>query len=385
MRVIGTEPRDCESCGSTDLEPLWFHFYDARTRDGIFRFPINDVICRVCGFVFVSPVFIESDIGQYYKASYSAFAGAAPDYSVANRAGFLSEIASSRGIFVEIGSNRRSEFHSLLERSFSAVKLVELNDSVDSDFRSLSSLPDQFADVLAHYFVLEHIPRVPAFLHECHRVLRPGGTMVCEVPDISYYPRDPAALQLHEHTSHFSQDALRTIAGECGFEMLRADIALCSRPFGFVAEFRRREQTQVYLHPSEYEQNRGLVLAGLARMRAIGRAMAAQAEELEQYTRLGQPVICWAANDLLVRFALNHGLPTNVTVVDSNPEKNGFLDGVKVLTPGVAEDEIKAARAIFIFTCFHAQAILRQIEKSFGKTFETDSIHIVDHSITDSR
>jgi SAM-dependent methyltransferase len=100
-------------------------------------------------------------------------------------------------------------FHSRLRRRFSRVLTVEINESVDADCRSIQALPDEFADVVAHYFVLEHVPAVRTFLRDCRRILKRSGFLVCEVPNILLYPDDPGALRLYEHTNHFSPGCLQ--------------------------------------------------------------------------------------------------------------------------------------------------------------------------------
>ena len=108
VRVLELEPRECENCLSDDLESLSPVRYDARTRAGIYRFDSTNVICRRCGFVFVSPIYRHSDLSEYYRNSYAAFDGQEPDYDVGKRLSFLREVAPKCEVLVEIGSNRRT-------------------------------------------------------------------------------------------------------------------------------------------------------------------------------------------------------------------------------------------------------------------------------------
>src|SRR5262249_31668672 len=146
----------CENCGGGDLEQLWHGSFTARTRSGRYLFDTNDVVCRHCGFVFVSPVYDEADLAGYYADSFGAFEGALPDYDIEKRLTFLRSVEPNDVMFVEIGANRLSEFHFHLKNIFEKVVTVDLNDSVRADLGSLETLPDECADVVAHYFVLEH-------------------------------------------------------------------------------------------------------------------------------------------------------------------------------------------------------------------------------------
>ncbi len=81
------------------------------------------------------------------------------------------------------------------------------------DLRHGIPLPDAAADAVYHSHFLEHISRedAPRFLKECHRVLRPGGTLRVVVPDLERLARtyaetlqalgtggDPTLDQRHE-------------------------------------------------------------------------------------------------------------------------------------------------------------------------------------------
>lgn len=378
-RAIRLRARDCENCGGSDLEQLWHQFFTARTRLGKFGFEVNNVICRNCGFVFVSPVFDEADLADYYKDSFSAFAGASLDYNVGKRIAFLKNVTPIGDLFVEVGANQPTEFHSRLKSLYGRVVTVEINSSVSSDFQSLEALADGSADVVAHYFVLEHIPRVKEFLIGCFRVLRDGGVMVCEVPDISVYPIDPVALQLHEHTNHFSREILREIASQVGFAEISTSTDLCSRSFGFAVAFRKSVSSGGLSHSiSGYGANRRLFMTGIATLERMWDDMEIANERLQEYEKQNASVIFWAANDLMARFLERYSLLGNVTVVDSNPDKSGFFASRSVLMPSAAAQKIRDAKAIFIFTKLHAGKILEQIGLSTRKQFEAGNVHIVD-------
>jgi SAM-dependent methyltransferase len=377
-RVIRLQERNCENCGGSDLELLWHQSFTARTRAGNYIFDVNNVICRNCGFVFVSPVFHEEDLADYYRESFSAFKDASLDYDVEKRLEFLEAVARKGAAFVEVGANQPTHFHQHLKNAFEKVATVEINNSVSSDFQSLDALPTDSIDVVAHYFVLEHVPRVVKFLSNCHRVLREGGVMVCEVPDIHIYPDNPTALLLYEHTNHFSRKALCGIASRVGFDVLKIDASLCSRDFGFAAAFRKSKVQFGCNDASEFQENRTLLLRGVRDVERMWTEMDLASERLKAYRRRGVTVIFWAVNDLMARFFDHHPSSGDVTIVDSNPEKANFFRGARVLTPSAAETQIRNADAIFIFTRLHAAEILRQMEYSISKQFKPDHVHVVD-------
>src|SRR6185436_17770630 len=57
------------------------------------------------------------------------------------------------------------------------------------DLRYGIPFPDGVFDCVYHSHFLEHLPKngAPAFLKECYRVLKPGGTIRVAVPNLSYW------------------------------------------------------------------------------------------------------------------------------------------------------------------------------------------------------
>lgn len=338
--------------------------------------------------MFVAPVYAQHSLAEYYGHSFGAPAGVQPDYDTSRRLAFLDRVAPDGSTIVEVGSNRPSLFHRRLAERYDRVVRVELNGSVDREFVSLDSVPTAAADVLVHYFVLEHVPQVRAFLRACHRVLRPDGIMVCEVPDIAVYPHDPSALQLYEHTNHFSAGILEQITVQAAFRLVQHSSELCSRPFGFAVAFTRMPTTAARpVGISEFEQNRRFVAEGLEKLRAIFDVFEPMRELLSVFTAENKRVVFWAANELMARFLqwlaqrpeqIAPDIPACVTIVDSNPEKAHFFGKDSVREPAKAVKAIQDAEALFLFTRFYAPDIIHQIQGICGKQFRAAQIHIVD-------
>jgi SAM-dependent methyltransferase len=378
-RTIALEDRPCEICGSAELESLWSYKKEARTRSAIFTFDVNNVICPRCGFVFVSPTFAEESLREYYGQSYSAYAGQQPDYDIEKRIEFLADVTRHRNAFLEIGSNQPSEFHRRLREMFQRVSTVELNDSVAADRRALEDIPSGSVDVLAHYFVLEHIPRLRPFLAECGRVLADDGVMVCEVPDIGLYPTDPSGLELWEHTNHFSPELLDELLAQCGFRLVGNSHALCSRSFGFASAFVKAGNPappkQAHSH---YAANRDSFCRGMRTHAQLARVEAENWASLQAEAAMGKPIIFWAANDVMARFVANNVLPACVIIVDSNPSKSDYFEEHEVHTPENVKDDILNSSAIYIFTREHAASILADLAGKYQKCYPPQHVHIVD-------
>ncbi len=201
--------------------------------------------------------------------------------------------------------------------------------------------------------------------------------MVCEVPDLAIYPGDPSGL-LYEHTNHFSVGILRQIARRTGFELIQVDPTKCSRPFGFVAAFRKVDPMNVIVPThSEYENNRACFLGGLDKLAEQRKCLRQLAEIVAAYAQQRKNIIFWAANELMATYFDLYPPPDNITIFDSNPEKRQFFGKSQVSTPDQEPNKIGDADAIVLFTRLHASEILKSIKAQFGKVFDPARIHIV--------
>lgn len=377
--TIATEDRACENCGSVDSELLWRYDHDARTRHRIFRFHVTNVICPRCGFVYVSPVHTPAGLSEYYGDAYSSFEGQVPDYDTDKRLKFIDRVAAGRQLMVEIGSNQQGEFHNMSRSMFTRVETVEINDSVSSDHRSTRGLEQGSADLVAHYFVLEHVSRVKSFLNECAQLLRPNGVMIVEVPDIGLYPTDPVALGNFEHTSHFSPGILHELAMQCGFAALVTDHTSCSRPFGFVAAYEKAPSPVARKRmPSQYEENKRLFLQGVDTLCRLRASVSEKWPLVQRYEAAGKDMVFWGANEMLERFLQGREIGSRVRIIDSDPLKAGYAR-LPVCTPDSTEAYIRSSSAIFIFTKLHARVILDDLRNRFSKVYGSDDVHIIDY------
>lgn len=84
-------------------------------------------------------------------------------------------------------------------------------------------LPQGYFDVVMMKHVLEHVAQPARALDVVRRGLRPGGVLLCEVPDVGYLRirlrRRPMVNQLH--LWHFTPRTLRRILEQAGFRVLR--------------------------------------------------------------------------------------------------------------------------------------------------------------------
>lgn len=95
-------------------------------------------------------------------------------------------------------------------------------DVVRADLHRLP-LADATVDVVVTLQVIEHLDDQPGFLAECHRVLRPGGTVLCSTPNrLTFSPgrgRDDVPLNPF-HTRELDAEQLTDLVTAAGFDVV---------------------------------------------------------------------------------------------------------------------------------------------------------------------
>jgi ubiquinone/menaquinone biosynthesis C-methylase UbiE len=96
-------------------------------------------------------------------------------------------------------------------------------------------LPDRHFDVAVCNDVLEHLVEPEELLQEAARVLRPGGVVVCSIPNIRYYralktilfsgdfPRDESGIFDRTHLRFFTRKTIETMFAGIGFRIERLE------------------------------------------------------------------------------------------------------------------------------------------------------------------
>lgn len=384
MHKIDTEFRPCECCGGSDLELVWQNSALVTRVNGEWQFPVNTVICRNCGFCFSSPAPTKDSLERYYLNGFSGFKGIGLPYSIEARVAILKKYSAPEGVFAEVGGDEPGDFHEACANLFKKQLVIDVSNDIDSKLRSVKNLETESVDVLAHYDVLEHVLDIRDFLSECLRSLKPGGIMICEVPNLRLYPRNLLMLEC-EHVNHFSVATLNNIARKIGFNLIEVSHR-CSRSFGFLSVFRKDPVKFIadYDPVVEYIDNLACINGGKDQIEFMLNNIKTLTEKIKSLSLENKKITLWGVTEILRRILDVDQIPKGVVVVDSDPRRKNFLarDGVEVFEPKNVIEHIAVSDLIVICAPRYKAEIIDWIIQKTGKKITPNTIEVVGQSLS---
>lgn len=384
MYKVDIEFRACECCGGSDLNLVWQDSALVTRVNGEWEFPVNTVVCRNCGFCFASPAPTKDSLEKYYSNGYSGFKGIGLPYSIETRVAFLRKYAAPEGIFAEIGGDEPGDFHKACTGLFKKLLVIDVSNDIDSKLRSVKNLETESIDVLAHYDVLEHVLDVRDFLSECSRALKPGGIMICEVPNLRLYPHNLLMLEC-EHVNHFSVVTLNKIARKIGFNLVEVSHR-CSRGFGFLSVFRKDlvENFPDYDPVVEYVDALACLSGGKAQIEFMLKNIKRLTKKMQSLSHENKKITLWGVTEILRRILGEGELSKEVVVVDSDPRRKNFLarDGIEVFEPKDKIDHIACSELIVICAPRYKSEIIDWIIQRTGKSITSNNIEVLGEGLS---
>jgi len=376
MEEIKLQPRSCEVCGGVNLEYVWSSVATVARTSGVLRFPYSVSVCRNCGFCFNSPCPANSDLVSYYADGPPGFKGIGLPYSIDARLTVLQQYSVPNGVYAEIGGDQPDEFHRRCAPLFGTLLNLDINDSLGEEKKTIIDLAENSLDVLAHYDVLEHVADVKDFLSACYRALKPGGFMICEVPDIRLYPRN-LLLQEYEHVNHFSTTTLSAITSQVGLNPVEFS-HICSRPYGFLAVFQKGNiNIPKSFFKDEFIDALACVHGGIMQIKRCDEHI----ELVRQQIRLlgEKKITIWGVTDLLRSLLADFELSESILVVDSDPERKFHLKdlGVTVLQPKDVTEHIKYSELLVICAPRYCLEIVNWVAQKTAKTFSGSELQVI--------
>jgi 2-polyprenyl-3-methyl-5-hydroxy-6-metoxy-1,4-benzoquinol methylase len=139
-----------------------------------------------------------------------------------------------------------------------------------------TGLADALFDVITMSHVIEHVHDPVALLKECHRILKPGGSLIAVTPNANAYGHHRfrsnwMPLEPPRHLHLFSPPTLRQIARLAGFRQQECWTTAAKAQFFYEAsrDIERLGHHDVNAHPG--------ILRGLLALAFQFRAMAVHA------------------------------------------------------------------------------------------------------------
>jgi SAM-dependent methyltransferase len=243
--VPETETVACYLCGSADATPLVSAQDDLTGKPGTFHF----VRCTRCGLAYQNPRVTLARIGDYYDDQYIA-------HRKQTSWGLLTPLVDRGMRALDIRKERIVDrYRDLTPESAvldvgcavgSFLQRIRTSSGatvVGVDFKDLSAHPslhgvefhrslfyeallaDQRFDLVTMWHFLEHDYDPPRSLQTAMRVLKPGGTLVVEVPRLDsrtfrwFGDRWPG-LQAPQHTVLLDREHLLALVRHAGFEVV---------------------------------------------------------------------------------------------------------------------------------------------------------------------
>ena len=244
----------CPACDSSDRR------LELTARDAVSLHEFDLVRCRACGLAYLDPRPDDAALGAYYADYYGGgrhpvfkdlfMAARARKLGRAPRGSRLLDFGCGRGDFI-MAARRRGWEGVGVERSDTPV--MQLREGLGLTIvtpDAVAGLADASFDAITLWHVLEHLPHPREQLAQIHRLLRPGGRLMIEVPNFGgWLARIGGNVWYHldvpRHLLHFDRASLKRLLATSGFQISRwGTMSFEYDVFGLVQSMLNRVCTQ---------------------------------------------------------------------------------------------------------------------------------------------
>jgi SAM-dependent methyltransferase len=164
---------------------------------------------------------------QTYLSRQSLFEGIYRGYinrmKTYSRAGKLLDVGCNIGLFLKVAREEGFDVTGVeLNRDCAAYGRENFGLEIHSEYLDAIGFPSGSFEVVTLFDVLEHIPDLHNFLKEVRRIIRPGGLLVVQSPNLGSLMAELTGSQWSwltppDHLYHFTPETLQLLLHESGF------------------------------------------------------------------------------------------------------------------------------------------------------------------------
>ena len=378
--------RGCDCCGGVELQEIYSYYYKVRTKKGQLAWEVRNVVCKKCGFAFVSPVPEEKTLSNFYENQYGYCRGQAIDYSIEKRISSIKKYkktGSSLNKFIDIGAGLSAEMYlKKLTELFASIMVVEPNKDGEAKYYSIDQLQEGCGDVIVAYDVLHHITKPHDFLHKCANALTDSGFLILEVPNLYCYPQSPLFITYGEIVNHFSPRSLCSLASMSGLNLIELSSLKASRTERIFAVFSKEigsGSIDVKSEPDKVEVNyaSSCMREGVEQINFYKDKLLSARYEIDTISSENHTAIIWGANHACEMLLKDYKVPENTLIIDSNPQKKKLFWPQLVITPEKCLREIRHAKLFVLCAHVHIEDIKDWIKQNTGRSLKKEEILLI--------
>lgn len=395
--------KKCVACGSAQFITLYKNTSEFElTGKEKFRFEQELEGCYHCGLIRQreNPTYSNENLGKYYNASPRTPIDPGKldkkDKRVINARkrlkfikkqkpeGSLLEIGFGDGVFLNEAHTTYqctgidpSEGYSYI-KDFLAAKGVKVYTQPLSKFSSKSAY-----DVVCVFLVLEHVMEPLAFLQQVKKLLKPGGVLILEVPDIRRYKLfNTESMLTHEHLYHYTIETLALVLAKCGFELVDHTNKDITYGFSLISAFKLKRNAKPAFKVSGFEPL--ALLSEFIAMRLRYRAKMAEniGSIVSSAKKSGKKLGIYGAG-FLFNFAREKGglnLKDIDYLYDDTREKAGTkVDSLRVYS--LSQIKAHAPDIVLVFSEMFFELMKQNILKHANEKTEIVNIHQQSRSV----
>jgi SAM-dependent methyltransferase len=230
----------CALCRNDDSRFLW-------TKDDA-----RYVRCNVCGLVYENPRLTDAELKEFYSsksyfiqapdaAGTSGYQNYYQQCTPALCAEYFSIVerftSVQHGRYCDVGSGPGGVMHHAKERGWDVFG-VEISSWAVEEGRKAglnifegtlmaAAYPDNFFDAVSMFDVLEHLSSPKEYIEEIYRILKPGGVLVVETPNVDgffsryVYKQNAYLVKPRAHICLYAPRSAKRLFSPSGFSSVK--------------------------------------------------------------------------------------------------------------------------------------------------------------------